>query len=526
MTNRAVIATEPTEAVEDNARVVPAMTRRSFVQGAVAGAAALAMPLSAGAADFDDVRIRREIEKRHDEALQRLRQWIAQPSIAAENKGMDEGCDLTVRLLRDAGFDNAFKIPTKGQPGVFATLDAGAARTLALYFMYDVKQVDPSEWSSSPWDATLVDKPDLGKVLIGRGAVNQKGPQASFLAALHAIRGTGQKIPVNLVLVAEGEEEIGSEHFPEVVRRPEVDAALKRSVGIFMPEAAQDLDGSVTVPLGAKGDIEVDLIASGESWGHGPDHDIHSSNAARVDNPAWRLVHALSTLVSPDGSEPAIDHFFDKVRPLSAAEKKLVEEAAKRIDENSVKKQLGITHWLRDVSWPKALELMMSQPTVSIEGLVGGYTGPGGKTILPHRATAKIDMRLVPSMTVEDTLAALKAHLAKRGFGDIKIKINGGTYGPTTSPADSALVRTGTTVYRNLGVDPLLLPRSGGSWPGYIFTDPPLRLPAGHFGLGHGARAHAPDEYYLIESTNPKLQGMDGAVYSFVRFLYQLAETA
>jgi len=335
----------------------------------------------------------------------------------------------------------------------------------------------------------------------------------------------GQKIPVNLVLVAEGEEEIGSEHFPEIVRRPEVDAALKRSLGIFMPEAAQDRDGSVTVPLDAKGDIEIDLIASGESWGRGPNHDIHSSNAARVDNPAWRLIHALSTLVSPEGSKPAVDHFFDKVRPLSADEKTMIVEAAKRIDENSMKKQLGVTHWIRDVSWPQALEVMMSQPTLSIEGLVGGYTGPGGKTIEPHRAIAKIDMRLVPDMTVDETLATLKAHLAKRGFSDIEIKVNGGTYGPTTSPADSALVRTGDAVYRGMGIDPLLLPRSGGSWPGYI-TEPPLRLPAGHFGLGHGARAHAPDEYYLIESTNPKLQGMDGAIYSFVKFLYRLAQTA
>ena len=103
--------------------------------------------------------------------------------------------------------------------------------------MYDVKQVDPSEWSSPPWDAALVDKPGFGKVVVGRGAVNQKGPEATFIAALHAIRGAGRKLPVNFVLVAEGEEEIGSPHFPQVVRRPEVLAALKRTMGIFMPFA-------------------------------------------------------------------------------------------------------------------------------------------------------------------------------------------------------------------------------------------------------------------------------------------------
>src|SRR5204862_1033601 len=143
---------------------------------------------------------------------------------------------------------------------------------------YDVKQVDPSEWSSPPWDAALVDKPGLGKVIIGRGAVNQKGPQAAFLAALHVIRGAGYKLPVNLVMVAEGEEEIGSEHLPEVVRRPEVQTALMRSAGIFMREASQDLDGSVTSTLGAKGDVEGEVIASGEKWGRGRSHDVHSSN--------------------------------------------------------------------------------------------------------------------------------------------------------------------------------------------------------------------------------------------------------
>src|SRR5205807_708941 len=176
-----------------------------------------------------------EIGKRHDESVHQLQEWIRQPSIAAENRGMTEGCDLTMRFLRDAGFDQVTKVPTDGQPGIFATLDSGAQRTIGLYFMYDVKQVDPSEWSSPPFEAALVEKPGLGKVVVGRGAVNQKGPEAAFLAALHAIRGAGQKLPVNLVFVAEGEEEIGSPHFPQIVRNPEVQKALSRCTGIFMP---------------------------------------------------------------------------------------------------------------------------------------------------------------------------------------------------------------------------------------------------------------------------------------------------
>src|SRR5881296_856404 len=318
------------------------MDRRAFLQDAAATAAAVALPGWARTDQPDDLApIFAQIEKRHDEAVQRLQEWIRQPSIAAENRGVNEGCELTMRLLREAGFGKVTKVPTDGQPGIYATLDAGAPRTLGLYFMYDVKQVDPAEWSSPPWAAALVDKTGIGKVLMGRGAVNQKGPEAAFLAALHAIRGAGRKLPVNLVLVAEGEEEIGSPHFPQIVRRPEVLAALRKCNGIYMPSAEQELDGKVTMTLGAKGVIEVELVSSGERWGRGPRKDVHSSTKAMLDSPAWHLVEALVTLVSPDGNTPAIEGFADKARPLSAEEKKMIAEAARRLDENVAKKQLS-----------------------------------------------------------------------------------------------------------------------------------------------------------------------------------------
>src|SRR5438132_185316 len=241
--------------------------------------------------------------------------------------------------------------------------------------------------------------------MIGRGAVNQKGPEAAFLAALHAIRGAGKKMPVNLVMVAEGEEEIGSPHIPQLVRRPEVLAALKKCDGVFMPSATQDLDGIVTVNLGSKGVIELELVSSGEKWGRGPAKDIHSSLKAMVDSPAWHLVKALNTLVSDDGNE----------------------------------------------------------------NMTGGYD-------------------------------------------------------PTSTSADSALIKAQVAAYKKFGIDALLWPRNAGSYPGYVFTGEPLKLAAGHFGLGHGSGAHAPDEYYIIESANPKIQGFDGAVMSFVEYLYELAK--
>src|SRR5439155_15010463 len=136
-------------------------------------------------ANADLSSVRAEIGKRHDEAVQRLQDWIRQPAIAAENRGGKDGADLLVRMLREAGFDRAQLVPTDGQPGVFATLDAGAPKTLGVYFMYDVKQADPAEWSSPPFEAAIVEKPGFGRCVVGRGAVNQKGPESAFLAALH-----------------------------------------------------------------------------------------------------------------------------------------------------------------------------------------------------------------------------------------------------------------------------------------------------------------------------------------------------
>ena len=159
------------------------LDRRLFLQRTMA-AAALVSAQQAPAAEGADLKaLEAEVAKRHNEAVQRLQNWIRQPAIAAENRGMNEGCELMMAMLRDAGFDAVKKVPTDGHPGVFATLDAGAPKTVGIYFMYDVKQADPSEWTSPPFEARLVDKPGVGKVVIGRGAVNQRGPEAMWLAS-------------------------------------------------------------------------------------------------------------------------------------------------------------------------------------------------------------------------------------------------------------------------------------------------------------------------------------------------------
>jgi acetylornithine deacetylase/succinyl-diaminopimelate desuccinylase-like protein len=143
--------------------------------------------------------------------------------------------------------------------------------------------------------------------------------------------------------------------------------------------------------------------------------------------------------------------------------------------------------------------------------------------MLPHKAVAKLDLRLVPDMTFEGSIAALKAHLAKRGFGDIEVAVSGG-YDPTSTPLSAPLIQKLIGTFKRFGVEPLVEPRSAGSYPGWVFTGAPLKLASGHFGMGYGDGAHAPDEFLLIESTHPKVRGYDDAVKSYVELLNELAK--
>lgn len=497
-----------------------APSRRGLMQGAALVAAMT--PAIADAQTPNRRAIQRAAESQKDQTVAMIQDWIRNPSIAAENLNMQQGAEYMARLARDAGFQHAEVVQTDGAPGVFATLDAGAPKTLGVYFMYDVKQFNPAEWSSPPLEAAIVDRPQ-GRCIMGRGAVNQKGPEACFLAALHALRAAGRTPPVNLVLVAEGEEEIGSPHFHQIVRRPDIMAALQRSEGVFIPVGWQDPStGGVTVSLGAKGIIEAELVASGERWGRGPARDIHSSNKAMVDSPPWRLVAALQTLVTPDGNTPAIDGWFENVRPLSDRERQIIRQNAANTSEEDWKRRNGVPRFIDDLPWAEALERLASQPTVNIEGLVSGYTGPGGMTILPGRGVAKLDFRLVPNQTRAEAERKVRAHLDARGFNDVEFNVTGG-YDPTETPETSRMVQGQLAVYRRSRIEATLNPRLAGSWPGSVFTQPPVSIAAAQFGLGHGGAQHAPDEYFVVDSANPKVMGVTGAVMGFVDFMYEMA---
>ena len=501
------------------------MNRRTLIQGAIATAAALSSVRSFAAVPDRDLKaLKQAVDAGFDTALRRIQDWIRLPTIAAEQINIEQGADYMAQLASAAGFKKVRKVPTGGSPAVFGVLDAGAKRTIGLYFMYDVKQYDASEWTSPPLDAQLFDHP-LGRALRGRGAINHKGPEGTFLATLHAFKTAGIKLPVNLVLLAEGEEEIGSPNFHNALNDAEVVAEMKRADAVFMPTNLQEPGGDVAICLGAKGIIECELIASGERWGRGPARDTHSGGKAYIDSPVWHLVEALNTLVTDGGNTPAIDGWLEHVRPLTQRELELIAEQARTSSEAEAKEATGVKRWIDDMPWQKAIEKGAAQPTVNIEGIYGGYTGLGGKTILPAKATAKLDMRLVPNMTAKDCMAKLQAHLQKRGFGDIEIKF-GGAYDPTETPETSSLIRAERATLERLGISHSVLPRIAGSYPGYIFTGDPLRKPFNQFGIGTGGRAHAPDEYYLIESNTPKVAGLREVQLGFAEFLYELASAS
>ena len=209
---------------------------------------------------------------------------------------------------------------------------------------------------------------------------------------------------------------------------------------MFIPSASQSREGVAGIGLGAKGAVEFQLIVGGETSDKYPKADVHSSNHARIESPAWRLVKALDTLVADDGHTPAIDGWFENVKPLTARQKELIAIGLRGRNEADAKKELGVGRWIGDEDFQTSSERFLSQPTVNIQGLVSGYTGTGGKTVLPGRAEAKLEFRLVPDMTKDEAVTKLKAHLAKRGFDDVKVVVSGG-YGPNQTDENSPFIQ-------------------------------------------------------------------------------------
>jgi acetylornithine deacetylase/succinyl-diaminopimelate desuccinylase-like protein len=475
--------------------------------------------------------IYRLIDDELDEHVENIFRLIRQPSIAAENTGMQECAKLVEQLYREAGCQRTQIFQTEGQPVVYGELDSGADTTLIVYNMWDVKQVRGQNWTliKDPFDPKIVDMPPFKRVIVGRGAINSKGPMQAFLNAVGAIRRVAGKLPVNLKFVGEGEEEIGSPHLYGCVMSNQ--ELFRDADAVVTPSASQDTKGEVSLTLGCKGDYEFELECSGELWGRGPTKsEIHSSNAAWVESPVWRMIRALATMKADpqDPEKVTIKGFYDNVEPPTPTERELLKALSQRVDLEARKQAMGVRHLYRDLSGEQAFERLLYSPTLNIEGVQAGYTGPSFMTILPHKIRVKLEVRLVPNMSSDEVFKKVTQHLEEKGFPDIKIVATDDDFGRAVGDKwarfdpSAPVVKAVEKAYRDLGYDPIVWPRTAGTAPYHVFTNPPLKLPVVGFGLGHGGRAHAPDEYFVYEDVG-RIKGLAGCEKSYVKMLYEIA---
>jgi acetylornithine deacetylase/succinyl-diaminopimelate desuccinylase-like protein len=385
------------------------------------------------------------IDANRERHLENVRRWLRQPSISAENVGVRQMAELFRDDLARIGFHESELVPTGGHPGVWGYYDAGAATTLAVYMMYDVQPVEPADWRVPPFEAQLVELP-VGRAVMARGATNQKGPQRAFLNAVEAIRAVDGRLPVNLMVVAEGEEELGSPHFDEVIARYE--QRLRTAAGVFFPANAQGITGAVSMSLGVKGIVYFELEARGGDRGGPQRAEIHGSLQSIVESPVWRLVQALASLTSDDGATILVPGYYDAIRAPTLEEQRLANAAAIAFARNEprMREAMGVARFARGETGRAALIRSLFDTTLNIDGIWGGYTGEGVKTILPHVATAKVDSRLVPDQTPDEAVRLIRAHLDAQGFGDIALRVLAG-YPPAQTSVDAPFT-TSTAIHR------------------------------------------------------------------------------
>ncbi len=455
-----------------------------------------------------------------DSHLENLRRWVRQKSISPQNQGIHAMADLVCNDLRAMGFKEVALVKTGGHPGVWGYYDAGAPRTLLVYMMYDVQPADPRDWSTPPFQGSLVEH-DLGTVLMARGATNQKGPERAFLNALDSIIRVEGNLPVNIMITAEGEEEIGSGHFPEIISRYE--KRLKKANGVIFPMNTQELDGTLIMNLGVKGIIYFELEARGGKWGGPKHHEIHGSYKALVDSPVWRLIQALASLTTPDGNTITIPGYYQGIRAPTLEEERLINALADDIDFTQHKKLLGVDRWLDDLDGRAALIEYLYAATLNIDGIWGGYTGEGSKTVLPHKAIAKLDSRLPPGLSPERAYRLIRDHLDARGFGDILLRKLDEGYPAAQTSVSEPWVQAALGVFKKRRYQTQIIPRLAGSAPFYQFTQR-LGLPLVFAAAGYGHGAHAPDEFMLIHpKPGVNLAGLAEIEKTYVDLVYAFA---
>ncbi len=421
------------------------------------------------------------IEAHADQYVERLRTLCRQPSISTFNVGMAETAELVLQMLRDAGLQ-ARTIPIAGgYPIVYGELAAGARKTLGLYNHYDVQPPDPlDQWQSDPFAGDIRDG-----YIYARGVSDNKGDLVARLCAVESYIAVRGRPPVNLKFIIEGEEEIGSPHLGQFA---DEHTDLIAADGYIWEGGSRDSRGRPEIMLGCKGIAYVELSTTAAKT------DTHSMWGPIVPNAAWRLVWALNTLKDQQ-ERILVRGLYDKVRPPTQGEI----DAVTPLEEDALRVQWGLPAFLGGHTGKDLAVRLYFEPTCTICGIWSGFTTPGSmKTVLPNRATAYIDFRLVPDQLPEDVVPLLRQHLDEHGFPDVQARLLGSLY-PAKTPVGShlaqVLIETAREVY---GAAPVIQPISPGSGPMYRLCQK-YGMPAGSSGVANAnSRYHAPNENISI----------------------------
>jgi acetylornithine deacetylase/succinyl-diaminopimelate desuccinylase-like protein len=422
------------------------------------------------------------IATNQDAFVTRVMDYVRHPSISAQNIGIGEVAAILLSMLRSLGLE-AEAIPTAGHPMVLGRWEkAPGAPTVLLYGHYDVQPPEPLDaWISPPFEPTIRD----GRIY-ARGIGDNKGQHFAQLLALESHLAVTGRLPCNVVVLLEGEEEVGSPHIANFVRTHR--DRLKVDFVVTADGPIHD-SGLPTLTFGVRG------LASFELRARGASRDVHSGNfGGVVPNPIWSLVHLLSTMKSPSG-DILIEGLHDAIVPPSDLERAAV--ARLPLDLEAAKSGLGLSRLDEPADRPY-FDRLMFHPTLTINGLHGGYGGPGTKTVLPHEAIAKCDIRLVEAQTPAEVLAKVAAHVRRHAPEVEFVPLDGML--PSKTPMDSPY---GETIRKAIvlaqGVEPLLIPTMGGSLPDYVFTKI-LGVPAFVVPYANADEAnHAPNENLKLD---------------------------
>jgi len=424
------------------------------------------------------------IDSNAEKFVEDLRRLCRQPSVSAQNKGIDECVQVLREMMVEAGLEVRV-IPVKGgNPVVFGEVKAeGAKGCIGFYNHYDVQPPEPLElWETGPFEAEV-----RGGRVFARGVEDNKGNIVARLKAVEAIREVAGRVPVNLKFFIEGEEEIGSPHLPSFVKKH---MDLLKADGYVWEGTGVDEKGRPVITLGAKGILYVELRAQGAK------RDVHSSKAPLVPNPAWRLVWALASLKGPD-EKIAVPGWYDDVVEPTEDEVRLLEEAP--FEEEKEKESLGLKEFLGGLSGVESRRALYFSPTCTICGFDAGYKGLGSKTVLPSKALAKVDFRLVEAQKPNELFMKLKEHLKRRGFGDVEVRNLGGYEPAKTSPKEPFAAHVIETAKRVYGMKPVVWPTTAATTPIYTIRNW-MGIPvASGGGVEYpGSNAHAPNENIRI----------------------------